>query len=84
MSLKSRKHYLERVRSRYQKASRNQKKLILDELCENTGYHRKYAIRFLSSRPLRRPQLKRKPGRPSQYNLPELLQVKILLLPEAH
>jgi len=49
---KGRWEYLRAIYGRYQKASRKAKKVILDEFCENTGYHRKYAIRLLSGPPL--------------------------------
>lgn len=34
-------------RARYQKASRNERSRILDEVCRMTGYHRKYLISLL-------------------------------------
>jgi len=48
---KGRWEYLRAIYGRYQKAGRKAKKVILDEFCENTGYHRKYAIRLLSGPP---------------------------------
>jgi hypothetical protein len=39
------------VRPRYQKAAREEKKAILAEYLENTGYNRKYALRVLNERP---------------------------------
>lgn len=36
------------IRQRYQKATRQEKGVILDELCKTTGWHRKHAIRKLS------------------------------------
>jgi len=50
MSQGSRQEYLEKVRPRYGKASRKYKKQILDELCENCGYERKYAIKLMKKR----------------------------------
>ncbi len=47
MVLRSKRDYLEAVSSRYQRAGRNAKTIILDEFCENCGYNRKYAIRLL-------------------------------------
>jgi hypothetical protein len=47
MSPRSKKEYIEAVFLRYKKATRPQKKVILDELCRTLGYHRKHAIRVL-------------------------------------
>ena len=47
MSPRSKKEYVEAVFLRYKKASRLQKKVILDEFCRTLGYHRKHAIRLL-------------------------------------
>ncbi len=41
--------YLERIYGRYRKATREEKRKILDEFCEVCGYHRKHAIRLLMS-----------------------------------
>jgi hypothetical protein len=38
---------------RYQKASKKEKKVILDEFLKLTGYHRKYAIRLLGKRSIK-------------------------------
>lgn len=51
MGNKGRWEYLRAIYERYRKAERRAKKVILDEFCENTGYHRKYAIRLLSGPP---------------------------------
>ena len=48
MSRASRKDYLQRIYSRYQKASRSEKEGILDEFCAICSYHRKHAIRLLN------------------------------------
>lgn len=48
MSMASRKDYLKQIYKRYRFASRQDKTLILDEFCLNTGYQRKYAIRILN------------------------------------
>ena len=37
-------------RRRYRAASRRERSGLLDELCQLTGYHRKYAIRLLNTR----------------------------------
>jgi len=59
---KGRWEYLRAIYERYRAAGRKAKKVILDEFCENTGYHRKYAIRLLNG-PLpekRRPSQRRR------------------------
>jgi hypothetical protein len=48
MKPSSRRDYLRKIYSRYQQASRSERKRILDECCANCGYHRKYAIRLLN------------------------------------
>ena len=64
MGSKGRWEYLRAIYERYQKAGRKAKKVILDEFCENTGYHRKYAIRLLSGPPpeKQRPRRERRRG----------------------
>ena len=44
----SRNEQLERLRKRYQQRGPEGKSRILDELCEQYGYHRKHAIRLLN------------------------------------
>ena len=41
------REYLARMRERYERAGRDAKGALLDEVCEVTGYHRKAAIRLL-------------------------------------
>ena len=48
MSPQARREVLTAVRSRYRKANRQEKKVILDEFVAVTGYHRKYAIQLLN------------------------------------
>ena len=56
MKPSSRKEYLRKIYSRYQQASRSERRRILDEFCANCGYNRKYAIRVLNGRvPLSQP-----------------------------
>lgn len=64
MSLPSRKEYLEKIRGRYERAGRVHKSRILDEFCENCGYHRKHAVRLLAraARPRRKPGSRRRYG----------------------
>lgn len=40
--------YLKQLKNRYKQANRKAKAIILNEFCENTGFHRKHAIRLLS------------------------------------
>lgn len=44
----SREEQLERLRRRYQARGTEGKRRLLDELCEQYGYHRKHAIRLLN------------------------------------
>ena len=47
MSFLARHELLERIAARYRLGTRKQKRMILDEFIESTGYARKYAIRLL-------------------------------------
>ncbi len=49
MSFGAKREYLREIWQRYQKSTRNEKSRILDEFCEVTGLHRKYAIRILGA-----------------------------------
>jgi hypothetical protein len=75
MSPRSKKEYLEAVFPRYKKAkSKEQKTNILNEFCKVCGYHRKHAIRLFSKfKRFVKPKL-RKPGKPSLYKQPPVLQ----------
>jgi len=48
MSPRTKREYLEAVHGRYKNATREQKRLILDEYCATTGCHRKHAIRQIN------------------------------------
>lgn len=48
MTLRFKEQYIQAIRERYYKATKRQKSLILDELCEVTGYDRKWAIKILA------------------------------------
>jgi hypothetical protein len=76
MSLTSKREYLQRIHSRYQRAGREHKSKILDEFCAVCAYHRKFAVRLLN-RSLR--QRRRRPGPKPKYDpkdlLPALTQV---------
>jgi hypothetical protein len=43
--------YFRAIYSRYQQADRQTKRLMLNEFCLPTGYHRKHAIRILNGPP---------------------------------
>ena len=47
MGKSERQAYLKAIRSRYCRASKKTKVIILDEFCAVCGYNRKYAIRLL-------------------------------------
>lgn len=50
MSYHLKLEYLEILRSRYATASKVERSQIIDEICRNTGFHRKSAIRALRSK----------------------------------
>jgi hypothetical protein len=62
---KGRWEYLRAIYERYRKAGRKDKRLILDEFCANTDYHRKYAIRLLNGPPPEKQPRSRRPRRAS-------------------
>lgn len=49
MSIAAKYEYFQAIYDRYQSASKKEKKIILDEFCNNCNYNRKYAIRLLNS-----------------------------------
>lgn len=51
MTEQTRWEYLKAIHARYREAARTLKGRILDEFCEITGYHRKYALRCLNGPP---------------------------------
>jgi hypothetical protein len=60
---KARWEYVRSIYERYRKARRKEKQGILNELCLNTGYHRKYAIRLLQGPPPeKRPPVRKRRG----------------------
>lgn len=68
MSPGARMEYLQSVYSRYKRANRKEKSIILNEFCQNCGYHRKHAIRALNTfKRFTKPKAKRR-GKPSVYN----------------
>jgi len=66
---KSVREYLEAIRGRYVKATREEKGTILDEFVKTTGIHRKSVIRLLSRSPARTSARKRR-GRKRTYGAP--------------
>jgi hypothetical protein len=71
MGKNDKKAYLEAIRGRYRRASRTDKSRILDEFCAVCRYHRKYALRRLNQSVKKR--VTRKSGRPSRYNVIEVM-----------
>jgi hypothetical protein len=51
MSAHAKWEYRRAIHARYRAAARGDKGRILDEFCETTGYHRKYAVRLLTGPP---------------------------------
>jgi len=80
MSKRSKREYSEAIKLRYQKGSKREKTLILDEFCKTCGYNRKYAIRILNkgvgeSRALG--TRKGGAGRPMKYGHPAIREFLI-------
>jgi transposase InsO family protein len=67
MSQKSKTEYLEVMQARYRRASKNEKRALLDEVCHVCGYHRKHAIRKLNH-VLREPRPRRRSKRDFTYS----------------
>lgn len=64
MSLTLKRLYVDFLRQRYQAATRRKLKImILDQLCRDSGFHRKHAIRVLNEKPT----VKNKRGRKRTY-----------------
>ena len=66
--------YAAAVRGRYLRGSRAEKKVILDEFCKATGYHRKSAIRLLQRE---RCASGKRRGRPKEYGSEFVLALKL-------
>ena len=76
MSKRSKREYLQAIRSRYHQATKRQKQAILDEFCTLCGYNRKYAIRLLNSKsPPQKSTNTSKRGRKRLYHHPLILEV---------
>jgi hypothetical protein len=65
MTRNGKRELLEAIRARYRQGSKAEKTHILDEFVHNTGYHRKYAIRLLNQRVMRKHR--KKVGRRKEY-----------------
>ena len=65
MSGRSRWEYLRKIHPRYQNASAEMRRRILDEFCANCSYHRKYAIRLLNGPSPRERKAPRRLRRPA-------------------
>ena len=74
MSPASRREYRDSIQQRYRKALKGEKGQILDEFCQVTGYHRKYAIRVLNKKDYKATKKKRA-GRKSKYTNPLILVI---------
>jgi len=75
MSPRSKREYTEAIHKRYKHASRSEKKLILDEFCATSGYHRKYAIVLLKSFKRFRRTVRKKRGPKPFYQKDEILKL---------
>jgi hypothetical protein len=74
MSPRSKREYTEAIHKRYKHASRSEKKVILDEFCATSGYHREYAIVLLKGfKRFRKPVRKRR-GRKARYRKDEIIK----------
>jgi hypothetical protein len=74
MSPRSKREYTEASHKRYKHASRSEKKLILDEFCATTKYHRKYAIILLKGFKRFREPVRKKRGPKPTYMKDEIIQ----------
>ena len=62
MSQKAKREYLREIKSRYNKADKQQKNKILTEFCNVCGYNRKYAIYLLNQKQKKDNLVYKKPG----------------------
>jgi hypothetical protein len=65
MGKNERQAYLKAIRSRFWRAAKKGKGIILNDFCAVCGYHRKYAIRLLNQHA--KPRKKRRPGRSRSF-----------------
>ena len=81
MSKELKKDWLPKLRARYQGRSREGKSRMLDELCQDYEYERKYAIKLLGGH-LPAPSGQARAGREPQYGLIEPVVAAIWLAAE--
>lgn len=67
MSKRAKNEYLLEIKIHYQRASKEEKRQILDEFCKVCGYNRKYAIRILNKWPDTDSLKKRKGGKKMRF-----------------
>jgi len=67
--------YLKNFSKRYRAAGKREKGILLQELCDSSGYHKKHAIRLLNTT-LKKEKRKIKTGRPNVY--PENIYIEPL------
>ena len=73
MSPRVKREYVQAIYKRYRYARKKYKSKILDEFCQVCGYNRKYAIDKLNKYKLAK--VKKRPGKPSSYNQPQIIEV---------
>jgi hypothetical protein len=78
IKLTTRRELTTAISERYRRADRSSKKLILDEFTKVTGYHRKHAIRILTTRPA---MPRERPAAPRIYR--EAVKESLIVLWEA-
>lgn len=81
MSNEMKSEWLPKMKIRYARRSRDGKSRMLDELCEDYGYERKYAIKLLNDG-LPEPSGRKHPGREPQYESIEPIVRQIWLSAE--
>jgi hypothetical protein len=69
----------EKLKKRYERASRKEKSKILDELCNMCDFHRKHAIRLLNPKLTKSKSINRKRGAPKQYDDPQIIEILMLI-----
>lgn len=79
MSQRSKIEYLNQIKDRYKKSTKQGKTKILDEFCTVCGYNRKYAIQLLNSRPEQMQKRTSKRGAKKKYDHPVILEVLFYL-----
>lgn len=76
MGINGKREYLQAILERYHKATKKQKRKILDEFCAVCEYNRKYAIQLVNGRRTRSHRLqKQHRGRPKKSTDPTLVIV---------